>query len=66
MDGFEATRRIRTGTDSGVPIVALTANAFASDRDDCLRAGMTGFLAKPVRLEALRIVLAEAVGRPSD
>ncbi len=60
VDGFEATRLIREderGTGRHVPIVAKTANAFKEDRDACLAAGMDDYLAKPVRLEALRAMV---------
>ncbi|WP_404367512.1 PAS domain S-box protein [Sphingomonas sp. MMS24-J45] len=55
IDGIEATRRIRSGTTAAatVPIVALTANAYASDVDACRAAGMQDHLAKPVQLAAL-------------
>jgi PAS domain S-box-containing protein len=62
MDGLEATRRIRAieaeHNDMRTPIVALTANVSAEDRDACLTAGMDGFLVKPLDRERLAAVLA--------
>ena len=47
MDGMEATRRLKE-THPQLPIIALTANVFDSDRDAALAAGCDDFLAKPV------------------
>jgi signal transduction histidine kinase/DNA-binding response OmpR family regulator len=60
VDGLEATRRIRAlvGTRGRVPIVALTAWAFAEQVKECLRAGMDGHLAKPFTPETLRDAVA--------
>jgi len=56
MDGFETTKRIRkteAGSSRRIPIVAMTANAMAGDRDRCLAVGMDEYLSKPVRAETL-------------
>lgn len=49
MDGLEATRSIRLENIQQPVIIALTANAFETDRDKCSEAGMDGFLSKPMR-----------------
>jgi signal transduction histidine kinase/ActR/RegA family two-component response regulator len=67
MDGLTATAAIRAldGPESRVPIIGLTANVLASDEDACRRAGMDGFLTKPVTadrlLAAIDLVMREAM-----
>ena len=54
MDGYEATERIRNLKDpvlSNIPIIAMTANAFAEDRQKAENAGMNGFLTKPIEVD---------------
>ena len=62
MDGYEATRQIRKldRTDaSSIPIIALTANAFAEDVQRCLDAGMNAHLAKPLDIEKVKKTICE-------
>lgn len=67
LDGIETARRIRAAeADAGlprVPIVALSANAFAEDREACLAAGMDGFLIKPLERDQLLAWLDRQAGR---
>ena len=54
MDGIEATRNIRELPDyQDVPIIAMTANAYAEDKALCLEAGMNAVVVKPVDPEPL-------------
>lgn len=64
LDGLEAARHIRAAELSAntgrTPIIALTANAFAEDREVCLKAGMDGFLTKPLDRDRLVEALSVA------
>ena len=56
MDGYEATRNIRALENAelaSIPILAMTANAFEEDRQEALRCGMNGHIAKPINIEKL-------------
>jgi CheY-like chemotaxis protein len=64
VDGIEATRRIRERHPANqLPIVAMTANAFVEDRQQCLDAGMNDFIAKPVEPETLYRTVLEWMRR---
>lgn len=61
MNGYEATRAIRTLSDTdkaSIPILAMTANAFEEDKRDAMRAGMNGHLGKPINVNELMKALA--------
>jgi len=71
MDGLAATRKVRElWTGPRRPwIIAMTANAMESDRQMCFKAGMDGYLSKPVRIESLEVELirsSENIGQAVD
>jgi len=72
MDGLQATRQIRDPASDvqrhDLPIIALTAHAMASDRDQCLQAGMDDYLAKPLDLGTLAKLLGQwlPASQPSE
>ena len=56
MDGYEATKLIRKLENhklASIPIIAMTANAFTEDREEALRSGMNGHIAKPIDVQVL-------------
>ncbi|MBL8936496.1 MAG: PAS domain S-box protein [Archangium sp.] len=66
LDGIETTRELRRHfAAAALPIVAMTANAFESDRQRCLEAGMNGWIPKPLRLVELHRVAGLALTPPS-
>ncbi|MEO8634763.1 MAG: response regulator [Gemmatimonadales bacterium] len=64
MDGYQAVAEIRKleGAARHTPIIAMTANAMAGDRERCLQAGMDDYVAKPVRTPELIAALARHLG----
>jgi len=65
LDGYGATRQINQYLgELAPPIVALTAHALESDREECEAAGMRAYLTKPVILEQLRQTIGDCCGTP--
>jgi len=64
MNGYEATRSIRALEDpalSGIPILAMTANAFEEDKQTALKCGMNGHISKPIDIEKLLETLKNVI-----
>jgi PAS domain S-box-containing protein len=67
MSGHEVTRRLRTRYDrNALPIVALTAAALVSEREDAMAAGMNDFLTKPIDADRLRQTLARVLAETEE
>ena len=66
MDGYQASTQIRAGNagehNKMIPIIAMTANAMAGDRDKCMQAGMSDYVAKPVDPEELFSTIIKYLG----
>jgi len=66
MDGYSATRLLRENASlAALPIIAMTANAMASDRDACLAAGMNAHVGKPFKLAEL-VQLLQSLTKPGN
>jgi len=61
MDGLEATRLIRKEIGDNVLIVGVSANAFATDRENALKAGMNDYLEKPLSFDKLKGVIDKII-----
>ena len=60
MDGYEATRLIRAGSEmNDLPIIALTANNLDGDREKCIAAGMDDYMPKPLNVSQLKTVFSK-------
>ncbi|GFM35518.1 histidine kinase [Desulfovibrio psychrotolerans] len=70
MDGLEATGRIRSGKETGIPadipVVAVTAFSVDGDRERFLNAGMNAYISKPMTGDALKAILTDLFGRPGE
>jgi CheY-like chemotaxis protein len=64
MDGYETMRRIRSKPDiASVPLIAVTAKAMKGDRQKCLDAGASDYIAKPVDIDLLLALMRVWIGR---
>jgi two-component system sensor histidine kinase/response regulator len=69
MDGYDATRKIhelKRQDAAAVPIIAMTANAFAEDVKKCYGAGMSGHISKPIDPRAMYDTLSRVMNRNQE
>lgn len=66
MDGIQAAQLIRQEGFSHLPIIALTANAFAKDKEKCLKGGMNHFITKPLKQDELLGIISQWLDKKED
>lgn len=57
MDGYEMLSELKSGEKGHIPVIAVTAQAMAGDREKCLRAGADDYISKPIDIDILMTVL---------
>ena len=67
MDGYEATKAIRTSKTLAkyqhIPIIAMTANALKGDREKCIEAGMNDYISKPINVDELATLVQKVLSK---
>ena len=66
MNGFEATKIIRQQFDPKIPIIAMTANALKGSKEECLQAGMSDYISKPININELNDIVFKWLSDESD
>ena len=66
MDGYTATREIRMELKLEIPVIAMTAHAFAGEREKCLSCGMNEYIAKPIKEKELFRLMARFTGMENN
>lgn len=58
MDGYQALQELKNGEHRDLPVIAVTAQAMAGDKQKCLKAGADGYIAKPIDVDVLMTILS--------